>query len=223
MSNYNYYGQAEQDKFVCNVLQNHQNGVFVEIGSQSPTDINNTYILENKLGWTGLMLEIDKTRWEAEYCKHRPKSKHIFGNALQHNYQELFKREKLPSVIDYLQLDIDPGVNTYTCLSLLDEQVMNDYTFRVITFEHDYYANKCEAREKSRNILNRRGYYLVFGDICNRHPEAVYEDWYVHPDFVDMNYIKHLQQVNELNYESSNLTGRAIDWYNIVYPDFVQT
>ena len=40
-----YLGQAEQDKFVLNVLNNKKNGYFLEIGSNHPININNSYLL----------------------------------------------------------------------------------------------------------------------------------------------------------------------------------
>ena len=41
-----FKGQAEQDKFVLNMLKNKKNGFFLEIGSNHPININNSYILE---------------------------------------------------------------------------------------------------------------------------------------------------------------------------------
>ena len=43
------------------------------------------------------------------------------------------------NVIDYLQFDIDPPVNTYQ--SLLDFP-LDEFPARVITYEHDYYADE---------------------------------------------------------------------------------
>ena len=46
-----YLGQAQQDKFVLNVLNEKKNGYFLEIGSNHPININNTYLLEkNTIG-----------------------------------------------------------------------------------------------------------------------------------------------------------------------------
>ena len=49
-----FYGQAEQDKFVLNMLNNKENGYFLEIGSNDPIHINNTYILEKDYNWKGI-------------------------------------------------------------------------------------------------------------------------------------------------------------------------
>ena len=44
---------AYQDKFVCKILKNKQNGTFLEIGSAWPKKYSNTYILEKKIKLAG--------------------------------------------------------------------------------------------------------------------------------------------------------------------------
>ena len=215
-----YNGQAEQDKFVCNVLNNKVSGYFVEVGSNHPIEINNTYKLEHELSWTGLMLEYQRNEFEQLYKEHRPNSTYIFGDAQQHDYVDLFESNKLPLNIDYLQLDIEPAPKTLNVLRILDSSVMDLYKFAVITFEHDYCHDKDnKVRLQSRRILMDRGYDLVFPDIHNEHPKYVYEDWYVHPELVDMEYIKNLKSNNQDNYITNPFPAieRSLDWRDIVY------
>ena len=97
---------------------------------------------------------------------------------------------------------------------------MESYKFAVITFEHDYKGreDRLLVREESRKILNDRGYYLVFEDITNIEPKWVYEDWYVHPDLVDMNYIKKLQAGNEANYGPGfGAIPKTLNWEDVEY------
>ena len=63
-----YNGQAEQDKFVLHVLQHKQNGYFLEIGSNNPITINNTYLLE-KVDWQGII--VDPINYSSERIKLR--------------------------------------------------------------------------------------------------------------------------------------------------------
>tara|TARA_R110000824_G_scaffold116284_2_gene267644 strand:+ start:755 stop:1456 length:702 start_codon:yes stop_codon:yes gene_type:complete len=221
MKKLDYNGQAEQDKFVCNVLNNKINGFFVEVGSNHPIKINNTYVLENTLKWTGLMFEYERAKFEKLYKEHRSNSSYIFGDAQSHDYQELFSKYNVPNEIDYLQLDIDPPEKTLNVLKVLNEQVMTSYKFAVITFEHDYsHCRNMNPRNESRKILKDRGYYLVFEDIANQEPKWVYEDWYVHPDLVDMDYIKKLQSNNEANYGPFFADiPKTLNWENIEYYD----
>ena len=52
-----YRGQAEQDKFVLNVLKFKKNGYFLEVGSWDAAWINNTFVLETEHDWHGIMVE----------------------------------------------------------------------------------------------------------------------------------------------------------------------
>lgn len=90
-----YKGQSEQDKFVVNILKNKQNGFFIEIGSNDPININNTYILENRYNWKGIMIEYSD-EWLNDYKKHRPNSIHI----IKINYKELFISNNVPPFIE---------------------------------------------------------------------------------------------------------------------------
>lgn len=213
-----FNGQARQDRFICNVLKNKTNGFFVEVGSSHPIHINNTYVLESSLNWKGLMFEYQQSRFEALYKQHRPNSNYVFGDAQLHNYQEIFDTHKVPQNIDYLQLDIDPPHKTLNVLKALDEQVMDEHKFSVVTFEHDYRGTDIVPRNESRKILEARGYCLVFGDITNRKPNRVYEDWYVHPDLVDMEHVKALQHKNHSQYaQGFGEVASTLNWQDIIY------
>lgn len=214
-----FRGQARQDEFVCNVLKNKANGFFVEVGSFHPIHINNTYLLETSLNWRGLMFEWEQDAFEALYKQHRPNSNYIFGDAQLHNFREIFYTHQVPQSVDYLQLDIEPPHKTLNVLKALDEQVMDEYRFSVITYEHDYCHKKnIIPRNESRKILETRGYYLVFEDICNKEPKWVYEDWYVHPDLVDMEHVKALQSRNRSHRAGGygEITS-TLNWQDIIY------
>jgi hypothetical protein len=209
-----FKGQAEQDKFVLNTLNYKRNGVFLEIGSNHPIHINNTYILEHDYDWTGFMVEYD-AKWLPAYIEHRPRSKHIIQDATTVNYANVVTQH-----IDYLQIDLEvDNRSTLTVLEKLDKEVFPRYTSSTITFEHDIYrGNFFETRQKSRDIFAKHGYVCVFQDIHNEAPCYVYEDWYVHPTRVDMEYIHRLQKLNRDNYEPNSITGSSLDWRKIQYP-----
>jgi hypothetical protein len=126
----------------------------------------------------------------------------------------------VPTNIDYLQIDLEAAnMSTINTLIKMDKEVLDTYKFSVVTFEHDIYSdnNVSATREKSRDIFCNRGYKLVFPDIHNKLPKYVYEDWYVHPDCVDMNYINNLIAKNKNNYVTNSITGKSIGWDKIVY------
>src|SRR5262245_35267462 len=55
-----HLSQAGQDAWVINeVFGRKKNGFFVDIGATDGIDINNTYMLEKRHGWTGICIEPD--------------------------------------------------------------------------------------------------------------------------------------------------------------------
>ena len=212
-----YHGQAEQDKFVLNILKKKKEGFFIEIGANHPITISNTYILESKYNWKGIMIEYEPSFLEM-YKKVRPNSIHIIKDATQIDYKQVFKMNNVPSFIDYLQIDLEANNgSTLKTLEKLDAEIFDNYKFATITFEHDiYHTNFNNTRSNSREIFNKRGYVCVFKDInnCGVNP---YEDWYVHPDLVDMNYINTLMETNNKNYIKNPITETTINWQDIKY------
>jgi len=196
---HNYNGQVLQDKFVVSVLKNKQNGYFLEIGSNHPKVINNTYVLEKELNWKGIMIEYDKS-WIPHYNLERPNSIYVINDATQINYNQLLKQNNAPLNIDYLQIDLEVcNRSTLTTLELLNNNVLNEYKFATVTFEHDIYdGDRFNTRLASREIFLNRGYTLVFPDVRNG-PNA-FEDWYIHPDLVDMNCINKIKTDQSLDY-----------------------
>jgi hypothetical protein len=212
-----YNGQAEQDKFVLNILKNKRNGYFIEIGSNDPIYINNSYLLETQYNWKGIMIEYNSSFLES-YKNIRPNSIHIINDATLIDYKQLFEINNVPLNIDYLQIDLEANNgSTIRTLEKLDNEIFDKYKFATITFEHDiYHTNFENTRLKSRNIFKKRGYYCVFEDINNQGVNP-YEYLYIHPDLVDMNYINYLQTKNRKNYTFYNSEINTINWEDIQY------
>jgi hypothetical protein len=218
-----FRGQSEQDKFVLNILKFKKKGFFVEIGSNHPILLNNSYILEKTYNWSGIMIEYD-VGWGKFYDKIRPNSIPIMNDATKIDYKQLFEINKVPLNIDYLQIDVEPeNGSTLTTLKNIDCQVMDKYKFAVITFEHDckegisHIPIVQQTRLESREILKNRGYICVFEDIHNIDPKYVYEDWWIHPELVDMKYVNLLKEKNKSKYEFNSITNTSINWKNIEY------
>jgi hypothetical protein len=222
-----FLGQAQQDKYVLNILSEKKDGFFLEIGSNHPIEINNTFILEQKYNWKGLMIEYCNN-WLNDYKKYRPNSVHIINDATKINYKELFQSNNVPKNIDYLQIDLEANNgSTLSTLKKMNLEVMDDYTFATVTFEHDiYHTNYLNTRLESREIFKNRGYIMVFSDVNNLN-ENPYEDWYVHPDLVDMDKVNSIIDLNKDNYKSNVKSQefftespviKSINWKDIVYP-----
>lgn len=211
-----YFGQAEQDKFVLHVLKHKKNGYFLEIGSNHPIDINNTYVLEKQYEWKGIMVEYNPSFLQL-YQQHRPNSAHVINNATQIDYKTLFESNSFPVNVDYLQIDLEANNgSTIRTLEKLDDEVLDKHKFATVTFEHDiYHTNYDNTREKSRAIFKKRGYVRVFEDVNNMGINP-YEDWYVHPSLVDMSYVEDLKLKNLKKYKViQNIL--SINWQDIEY------
>jgi len=213
-----FYSQACQDKFIVNVLKGKRDGAFLEIGGGDPIITNNTYTLEKNYGWKGIMVEY-QTKFEAAYKESRPNSIHILGDATKVDYKSVFVNNNMPASMDYLQIDLEVNNrSTLTTLEMLDRDIFDNHTFATVTFEHDIYTgNHYNTREISRQIFSKRGYVSAFQDVCDHQSAIVFEDWYVHPTLVDMEYVNALKANNEQNYVNNRVTTRSINCQNITY------
>jgi len=211
-----YKGQAEQDRFVLNVLKFKKGGFFVELGSEHYEDGNNSFVLEKEFGWSGIMVE-ENPQWFPFYGEFRKNSVHVMENATKINYEKLFEDCNVPLNVDYLQIDLEVrDGSTLVALRKMHNEIMDKYKFATITFEHDIYTtNYLDTRVESRKIFEERGYVCVFEDVKN--DDNPYEDWYVYPPLVDMDYIHHLQEVNSKKYKPHESCGESIGWYELEY------
>ena len=237
----NYNSDAGQDAFVLNVNKFKRNGFFLEFGAQHPINSNNTYILDNEYDWVGMMVEWHN-KYRHLYEEHRGEDvMYVIEDALALSYDSIFKEAEFPKNIDYLQIDLEAGMMTpLNLLRKLDNEVMDDYKFATVTFEHDIYCarpnsrdnvggeqngwvpydpeNFHEVRDKSREIFEKHGYFCVFKDVkCSRKYQNPFEDWWVHPDLVDMNHIQKIIDLNKDNFEDNDVTQLAISGPDILY------
>jgi hypothetical protein len=211
-----YLGQANQDKFVLNVLKEKTNGYFLEIGSNHPININNTYLLETSYNWKGIMIEYE-SKYLPLYKEQRSNSIHVINDATTIDYKFLFETNNMPLTFDYLQIDLEANNgSTIRTLQKLNIEIFDKYKFATVTFEHDiYHTNFDNTRLHSRDIFKSRGYICVFEDInCDGNP---YEDWYVHPDLVDIDYVNNLIENNKTKYLDHPISGKTINWKDIQY------
>ena len=163
------------------------------------------------------MIEYD-SMWLPSYKAIRKNSKHVIKDATKIDYKKLLKNS--PKDIDYLQVDVEAeNGSTIETLEKLDNEILDDYRFAVVTFEHDYYraGDYKDTRTKSREIFEKRGYKKVFFDVNDNSPEVVFEDWWVHPALVDLNYVNLFIEINQKNYKPNALTKKSINWADLIY------
>lgn len=59
--------QLHQDAFVLEILGSKQDGYFVDVGAASGVALSNTYLLEKKFGWDGILVEPAKNWHDGLY------------------------------------------------------------------------------------------------------------------------------------------------------------
>jgi hypothetical protein len=100
----------------------------------------------------------------------------------------------LGEVVDYLQIDIEPPKNTFEAMLAIP---FEKYKFRVITYEHDHYADVSGTyRDKSRRFLSNLGYKLVVNDV-SPNDNCSFEDWWVMEDLVDTDMVKKIKEATQ--------------------------
>ena len=186
------YAASWHDMFILSVLDGKKNGTYVEIGGSDPIRINNTYLLETQFDWTGVSFEIEQS-WVDKYRSVR-KNPIVKENAITCDMSAILNEYDMPTHIDYLQVDIEPPSNT---LAALKNVPFDEYTFSIIHFEHDFYADNHTHKRVAKeayDILTERGYKLAVENV------GLYEDWYYNPDTVDpeivSNFIKERHDYN---------------------------
>lgn len=202
-----YKSQLGQDRFVDTVLNGRRNGYFVDIGAAHPIDINNTHFLEKKLNWNGLSIDMgpenphchipnraDETKeGYLETWKNERSTPLVCADALQLDYKKLFEENGVPKIVDYLSLDLEPADVTFECLLKIP---FDEYRFKIITFEHDYYRDPPENGKllyAARQFLSDHGLHPITFD--HRFPMAGYnlqkimvqEDWFINQDLINAN------------------------------------
>jgi hypothetical protein len=170
-----WYSQASQDAFVYTVLvgieKKEDKGYYLEIGSAHPTVINNSYFLEKNLGWEGVSVDV-APEYKNPWAEKRSNPLYV-QDAMRTDYSSLLK--SFPKEIDYLSLDVDGYYGT-----VLKQIPFDQYSFKVITIEHDFYRFGEVFRQEEREILSALGYYLLCPDVL--HPAVgSFEDWWIYP------------------------------------------
>lgn len=195
-----------QDLFILKTLNKKTNGTYLEIGANHPITDNNTFLLESEFNWTGISVE-----WNINLCNTfniMRKNPCVMVDATQQDFSALLQACNMPKHIDFLQLDIDPPSNTFKALNKID---FNNYSFSIITYEHDYYAGGFVERIESRKILQSHGYTRIFSDVM--HNDAAFEDWYINEKYMPNDDWK-LFNDNNKSMNLEKLSQKYIDIFN---------
>lgn len=178
-------GQAAQDLFAAEVL-GWRNSTFVDLGAGDPVQYSNTYELERRLGWCGILADIAT---EAALREKRSTDNEVFGNALSQDVMtSIVELAKSDGEIGFLSLDLEPPEMTLSCLLAIPFESVR---FHVICCEHDLYRRSPSIKAAMQGILQWYGYVRVADNVrmlaktSNGLELVPVEDWWIQPDLVD--------------------------------------
>ncbi len=194
-----YYSQAGQDKWVHELIGDK--GFFVDIGAYDGIQTSNTYALE-LAGWGGICVEANE--YVLRKCRENRRCKSVFRAVTNYYGIATFEGDRInvgnigvpcctltdilldnsaPRLIDYLSMDIEGHEFT-----VLEKFPFNEYTFKLMTIEHNLYCDGPAKKNALFELLTRNGYVRVVEDAPCLDPNPAwymkpYEDWYRHESF----------------------------------------
>lgn len=176
-----------QDLFVLGLL-NGRAGTYLDICNNDGEHHNNTVLLEDYFNWTGIAVQ-ENLEMVGEYNIRR-NNKSIASDITTADYNTIIADAGLTN-IDYLSIRVQPN---YRGVDALKKALDSNHRFAIITFSHDTYYNLPDRgpRILSRRLLQERGYVLLVSNVGpGPHADQAADDWWVHPDRIDVSTIEH--------------------------------
>ena len=187
--------QIFQDLFVIYFSYFKKNGFFIEIGGGDGTNLSNTFVLEKKYHWKGIICEPNPIHKNKILLSRNAKleqamigSKNEFrnlylkkdsyaGTAIRSkniikkikiksiNLNYFFAMHKIKKKVDYISIDTEG--NEY--------EIIKNFNFKkhqvnIFTIEHNFNNKK---REKIKKIMMRNNYKNIFSHL------SYMDDWYI--------------------------------------------
>lgn len=89
------YSQCRQEEFVLNYFNNKNNGVFIELGALDGIRHSNTFLLEKKYNWSGLLIEPSPSLYKELKINRNTHTENILvGDKKQENIDFLYIEDK---------------------------------------------------------------------------------------------------------------------------------
>lgn len=200
------YSQLGQDLLVQFLLKEKEAGYFVEFGATNGVELSNTYLLEKKYGWDGILCEPMKSFQNDLF----------FNRKCNINFDCVYKEtgatvnfyqvgmSGLSTISEYAYNDkhsdirknhTEYKVNTITLKDLLDKysapnyidylsidtegsefDILKAYDFSRIFGIITVEHNYNILRNQIESLLKDNGYQKIFSEISD------FDDWYIHKD-----------------------------------------
>ena len=166
------YSQAGQDLAAAEVCDKTE-GFYLDLGCNDPIFHNNTYLLEKELGWTGILVDIQKPMVDKCRNVRTDHNSYVSCDLITTNITEVLDSLKCPKHIDYISFDVDDATS-----HVLGDFDFDKYSFSFITFEHDLYRIGPELKQLANKLFISKGYTMYRENVCAS-PVEIFEDWYI--------------------------------------------
>ncbi len=196
------HSENAQDLFVLSELDFKKNGYFVEFGATNGVDFSNTYLLEKKFGWNGILAEPSKrhkntlrinrsAHIENDCVWKLSNEKLMFNEVGDLSTLEIFSNSDMHSktrnsgsrhyvntisLIDMLEKYEAPSIIDYLSIDTegSEYEILSSFDFDRYKFKIiTCEHNYTENREKINNFLKKHGYERKFKEL------SLFDDWYV--------------------------------------------
>jgi hypothetical protein len=194
--------QIFQDLFAYFFSDCKKKGTFIEIGGGNGVDLSNTYILEKKFKWRGVICEPDSRLHTNIMTKRKcfletkpvsnslNKNIYFYFKGLYNSYSSfdsspsakklksislnnLIRKYQLGKNIDYISIDTEGNE-----LDIIKNFNFKKYNVKIFTIEHNF---KKKIRENIYKILKKNNYQRVFRYI------SYMDDWYIKKNYNKFN------------------------------------
>ena len=199
------HSELRQEQFVLMITNRKSHGFFVEFGAMDGLRASNTYFLETKHGWQGILGEPNPRHHESlpknrqcrldlrcvsdqsgKQVKFSTASESGFPGMVGHIYREQNTRGEVidvetVSLNDLLDQNQAPEVVDYISVDTdgSEPMIMRAFDFskrRVNIWTIEH--NEMPWREEIRDLMEKNGYSRVLIE------KSGYDDWYVHNDIL---------------------------------------
>lgn len=173
-----WHGQLFQDEMVMKILDNKENGYFIDLAAHDAVGLSNTFVLERNFGWKGLCVEMNHEHWYGlakrncevigavvgqendEEMTVELVRKHFTGVEIRDSkrrgsktrrtasLKRVFELFNVPKKIDYFSLDVE-GAEEFVMKAFPHEK----YQFSVLTVE--------KPSLELEHILRKSGYTRI--------------------------------------------------------------
>jgi len=179
-----FFGKEQQDQFAYHLIG--EKGTFLDMGCYHPYDGNNTQALE-LMGWTGILVDI-RQKW-VNMCKMMRKSPVFMVDVTTDEFPRILKENSDTTIFDYISLDVDEGA-----VGGLKQFLENGFSFKCMTYEHDFYQYGDSRKKPAMEMLKEYGYILLFEDVLTDGTDKpfleAWEDWWINPKYFSKDILK---------------------------------